>query len=113
VAATLHDLSGIRIDLAKSLSAPSSLSRGLSRHNAHAYNKSCLFIDNSLAESSKKGEETMTEQEIKETCKYVIEHGKREFTENEKEILKAAVPQSRNLQELFAVAIASLGMGRN
>ncbi len=55
----------------------------------------------------------MTEQEIKETCKYVIEHGKREFTENEKEILKAAVDQSRNLQELFAVAIASLGMGRN
>ena len=55
----------------------------------------------------------MTEQEIKETCKYIIEYGNREFTDNEKEILKAAVDRSRNLQELFTVAIASLGMGKN
>ncbi len=54
----------------------------------------------------------MTEQEIKEACKFVIEHGQRDFTEAEKELLKAAVDQSRNFQELFAVAIASLGMGK-
>ena len=54
----------------------------------------------------------MTDQEIKEACKFVIEHGQRDFTEAEKELLKAAVDQSRNWQELFAVAMASLGMGK-
>lgn len=54
----------------------------------------------------------MTDQEIKEACKFVIEHGQRDFTEAEKEMLKAAVDQSKNLSELFAVAIASLGLGR-
>ena len=52
----------------------------------------------------------MTEQEVKALCKFVIEQGKRDFTEVEKEILKQAVDQSRNWEELFAVAIASLGM---
>ena len=52
----------------------------------------------------------MTDQEIKEACKFVIEHGQRDFTEAEKELLKAAVDQSRNWQELFAMA--SLGMGK-
>jgi hypothetical protein len=54
----------------------------------------------------------MTDQEIKEACKFVIEHGNKEFTDTEKEMLKAAVDQSRNLSELFAVAMASLGMGK-
>ena len=54
----------------------------------------------------------MTNQQIKELCKLVIEQGNRDFTEAEKELLKAAVDQSRNLDELFAVAIASLGMGK-
>ena len=54
----------------------------------------------------------MTDQEIKEACKFVIEHGQRDFTEAEKELLKTAVDQSRNLSELFAVAMASLGMGK-
>ena len=54
----------------------------------------------------------MTDQEIKTLCKFVIEHGNREFTDVEKELLKAAVDQSRNLNELFAVAIASLGLGK-
>ena len=53
----------------------------------------------------------MTEQEIKLLCKLVIEHGNRDFTEAEKEILKQAVDQSKNLNELMTVAIASLGMG--
>ena len=54
----------------------------------------------------------MTEQEIKEACKFVIENGNRDFTNEEKALLKAAVDQSRNLDELFAVAMASLGMGK-
>ena len=43
----------------------------------------------------------MTEQEIKEACKIVIEHGNRNFTDAEKKLLKQAVDQSRNLQELL------------
>lgn len=54
----------------------------------------------------------MTEQQIKEPCKLVIEHGQRDFTDEEKEMLKAAIDQSRNWQELFTVAMASLGMGK-
>lgn len=54
----------------------------------------------------------MTSQQIKELCKLVIEHGQRDFAEIEKEMLKAAVDQSRNWQELFTVAITSLGMGK-
>lgn len=54
----------------------------------------------------------MSEQDIKEACKYVIEHGQRDFTDAEKELLKQAVDQSRNWQELLAVAMASLGIGK-
>ena len=42
----------------------------------------------------------------------MIEHGNREFTDVEKEMLKAAVDQSRNWQELLAVAMARVGMGK-
>ena len=55
----------------------------------------------------------MTEQEIKSICRLAVEHSRREFTPAEKEMLKQAVDQSRNMEELFAVAIASLGMGEN
>lgn len=55
----------------------------------------------------------MTEQQIKELCKLVIENGNRDFTEIEKEMLKTAVDQSRNFQELLAVAITSMGMGND
>ena len=54
----------------------------------------------------------MTEQEIKEICKFMIEHGNRNFTDAEKEMLKTAVDQSRNMQELFTVAVTSMGMGK-
>lgn len=40
----------------------------------------------------------VTEQEIKNACKFVIEHGNREFTDVEKELLKAAVDQSQRIQ---------------
>lgn len=51
-------------------------------------------------------------KEYVQYCKFVIEHGNREFTDIEKKILEATVDQSRNLNQLFAVAIASLGMGK-
>lgn len=54
----------------------------------------------------------MTDQQIKELCKLVIEHGQRDFSDEEKTLLKAAVDQSRNWQELLAVAITSLGIGK-
>ena len=54
---------------------------------------------------------TMTENEIKAICKLLIENGNCDFTEVEKELLKQAVDQSRNLTELFAVALASNMMG--
>ena len=53
----------------------------------------------------------MTEEEVKALCKFAIENGKRDFTQAEKEMLKEAIDSSRNLQELFAVAIASLFLG--
>ena len=37
----------------------------------------------------------MTDQEIKEACKFVIEHGQRDFTEAEKEMLKARLIRAR------------------
>ena len=54
----------------------------------------------------------MTDQEIKEACKFVIENGNRDFKDAEKKILKDVVDNSRNLQELLTAAIVSLGMGR-
>lgn len=54
----------------------------------------------------------MTEQEIKDLCKLVIEHGNRNFTKAEKELLKVAVDQSNNWQELLSVAVGSMGMGK-
>ena len=49
----------------------------------------------------------MTEEEIKAICKFIVENGKRNFTDAEKELIKQAIDQSRNWQELLAVAIAS------
>ena len=50
----------------------------------------------------------MTEQQIKQLCKLAIERSNRPFTEAEKELLKQAIDNARNWDELLAVAIASL-----
>ena len=55
----------------------------------------------------------MTEEEVKAICKLVIECGNRDFTKEEKEFLKLAIDKSRNLEELFAVAVASNLLGRD
>ena len=47
---------------------------------------------------------TMTEEELaKALSKFLIEHRNQRLTEVEKEMLKAAVDQSQNWQELMAV----------
>lgn len=43
----------------------------------------------------------MTEEQIKALCRFMIENGKRKFSDFEKELLNQAVDQSRNWQELI------------
>ena len=50
----------------------------------------------------------MTEQQIKTLCKLVIERSNRPSTKVEKEILKQAIDNARNWDELMTIAIASL-----
>lgn len=50
----------------------------------------------------------MTEEQIKILCKYAVEHGNRPFTREEKEIIKQAIDKSKDINELFAVAFATL-----
>ena len=50
----------------------------------------------------------MTEQQIKFLCKLAVEKGNRPFTKTEKEMLKQAIDNANNWEELIAVAIASL-----
>lgn len=50
----------------------------------------------------------MTEKQIKMLCKFAVERGNRPFTKEEKEIIKQGVDNSRNLEDLLAVAIATL-----
>ena len=55
----------------------------------------------------------MSEEQIKLLCKLVVEYGNRPFNREEKELLKQAINQSRNLDDLLLVAITSLPLGRN
>ena len=50
----------------------------------------------------------MTEQQIKTLCKLAIERSNRPFTKAEKEILKQAIDNAKNWDELIATAIATL-----
>ncbi len=51
---------------------------------------------------------TMTEEELaKALSKFLIEHQNQRLTDVEKEMLKAAVDQSRNWQELLAVMMVA------
>ena len=53
----------------------------------------------------------MTESEIKAISKFLIENGYRNITDIEKELLKKAVDESHNWQELMSVAIISRMLG--
>lgn len=50
----------------------------------------------------------MTEYQIQELCKFLIENGNRKLTKEEKEVLKKAVDESHNVNELMQVAVAGL-----
>lgn len=54
----------------------------------------------------------MSDEQIKLLCKFIVEYGNRPFTRNEKEVLKQAIDQSANWEELFTVALASISLGR-
>ena len=50
----------------------------------------------------------MTEEQIKFLCKIAIEGNNRILTRTEKELLKKAIDESKNIEELLTIAIASL-----
>ena len=50
----------------------------------------------------------MNEEQIKAICKFLINTGNRNFTEVEKELLKQAVDQSKNWQELLLTMMVYL-----
>ena len=52
----------------------------------------------------------MTEQQIKLLCKLAVERSNRPFTEMEKELLKQAIDNAENWEELLSIAIASLNL---
>lgn len=49
----------------------------------------------------------MEEKVIKEMCKWAVDHGNRPLTQPQKAVLKAAIEESRTLQELFMVVMTS------
>lgn len=49
----------------------------------------------------------MEEKAFKEMCKWAVDHGNHPLTQQQKEVLKNAIEQSKTLKELFIVAMAS------
>ena len=49
----------------------------------------------------------MTEQQIKNLCKWALENGEHRLTDEEKELIKQAIDAAKNIEELFVVAIAT------
>jgi len=43
----------------------------------------------------------MNEEQLKAVCKFLVENGNRNLSDIEKALLKQAIEQSRNWQELF------------
>ena len=52
----------------------------------------------------------MIEQQIKLLCKLAVEKSNRSFTIAEKELLKQAIDNAQNWEELLSIAIASLNL---
>ena len=50
----------------------------------------------------------MTEEQIKFLCKIAIDGNNRILTRTEKELLKQAIDESKTIEELLTIAIASL-----
>lgn len=49
----------------------------------------------------------MNEKEIKELCKFVLENSNKPLSDEQKEIIKLAIDNSKNIEELFLTAIIS------
>ncbi len=48
----------------------------------------------------------MTEQDVKLICKWAVQNANHNFTDAEKELLKQAIDNSKNAEELLAVALS-------
>lgn len=49
----------------------------------------------------------MNEKEIKFLCKWLVDNGNRPLTDLEKELIKQAIDKADNINDLFAIAVAS------
>lgn len=52
----------------------------------------------------------MTEHQWKELSKYFLDNGNRKLSKEEKEIIKVAIDQANNINELLQTAFASLAI---
>lgn len=50
----------------------------------------------------------MTEEQIKFLCKWLVDNGNRPLSDVEKESIKQAIDEAKNIEELTAVAVAYL-----
>lgn len=49
----------------------------------------------------------MTEKEIKELCKWILDNSNKPLSKEQKELLKQAIDQSKTVEELLLTAIMS------
>lgn len=53
-------------------------------------------------------EKPMNEKELKEYCKLAVDHTRQNLSDTQKEFIKQAIEESKNMQELIAVAITKV-----
>lgn len=49
----------------------------------------------------------MTEQNLKDLCKWALENSNEPISEEQKELLKQAIDRSKTIEELFTTAVIS------
>lgn len=49
----------------------------------------------------------MTEKEIKELCKFMLENSNKPLSDEQKELIKLAIDNSKTIENLFLTAIIS------
>lgn len=54
---------------------------------------------------------TMTEQQIKELCKWAIDNGNRSLSDLEKELAKKAIEESKSIEELISTVLSIVQVG--
>lgn len=50
----------------------------------------------------------MTEEQLKFLCKWLIDNGNRPLSDTEKEAIKQAIDKANSIEDLTAVAVASI-----